>query len=74
MSERVLARCAVAPHVRRGVLAAARLTAEGLQIDWYAVVRARPGTTRSARRRRKCPRHSSGIGSEHITRRACRRT
>ena len=39
----ILAAWAVAPHLRWGVIASARLTVEGLGIDWYAALREADG-------------------------------
>ena len=39
----ILARWAVAPHIRSGSIAHARVTAQGLDIDWHAAVRAADG-------------------------------
>ena len=39
----ILARWVVAPHVGCGSIAAARLTSEGIDIDWYAALRESDG-------------------------------
>lgn len=39
----ILSRWAVAPHIASGKLAHARVTAEGIQVDWYADLRAADG-------------------------------
>jgi LysR family transcriptional regulator for metE and metH len=39
----ILSRWAVAPHIASGKLAHARVTAEGIRIDWYAGLRAADG-------------------------------